>query len=98
MVQLTMNIKMRRWQIVSMKSSENETTLNLPPRWSHSGFARASDVGHPLGSACQLRQLFIFECDFQRCVKPRGEFSHVILPICFLGKIATIAPTRTEII
>jgi hypothetical protein len=49
-------------------------------------------------SACRLRDLFIFECDFQGCAKASDELSHVILPVCFLGKIAALAPTGTEII
>jgi hypothetical protein len=39
-----------------------------------------------------------FECSFQGCAKASDELSHVILPVCFLGKIAALAPTGTEII
>jgi hypothetical protein len=49
-------------------------------------------------AACQLRDLFILECDFQGHAKPCGELSDIILLVFFLGKIAALAPARTEII
>jgi hypothetical protein len=48
--------------------------------------------------ACRLRDLFIFECDVQGCAKASDELSYVIPPVCFLGEIAALAPTGTEII
>src|SRR6266446_7816414 len=53
---------------------------------------------HPLGPCLPTEALFIFKCDSQGCAKSCDELSHIILPVCFLGKIAALAPTRTEII
>jgi hypothetical protein len=53
---------------------------------------------HPLGPCLANEALFIFKCDSQGCANSCDELSHVILPVSFLGKIAALAPTRTEII
>jgi hypothetical protein len=45
-----------------------------------------------LAAAYRSRELFIFECDFQRCAKPRSKLLNVTLPARFLGKITPIAP------
>src|SRR5258708_12204418 len=42
--------------------------------------------------------VLLLECNFQGCAQPRDELSDVISPVCFLGKITALAPTRPEIL
>lgn len=64
----------------------------------HEEFTQAGDAGVRCVFVFQPRKLFAFEADFQGCTKACGKLSEVILPVCFLGKIAALAPARTEII
>ena len=85
-------------RIATFRRSRNFGTIKKSLQPKQRGSPQSMTQPCAESSACKLRDLFIFERDFQGCAKASDELSHVILPVCFFGKIAALAPTGAEII